>query len=245
MTGYDACGAGFGFTFPPRSEVHKMIRKLQMAETRGHGGWGSGGPPWGAGGPWGPGGPWGGGRPGGSGRRGRGPGWPFEPDAGRGRGRAGRGDVRLAILALLKEGPRHGYQLIADIGERSGGAWNPSPGSIYPALSALQDEGLIDDEKIAGKKVFSLTESGRGYVAERADDLAKVFADNTPGAEHEEVTDLKELMWGVGGAAVTVLGTGTPEQRQKAREILARTRRELYLLLATEEDDPTDESTEE
>ncbi len=237
MTTYDACGVGFGFTFPPRSEVHKLIRKWQLAESRGHG-WGPGGPPWG------PGGPWGGGGPGG-GRRGRGPGWPFEPERGRGRPRAGRGDVRLAILALLNEGPRHGYQLIADIGERSGGAWSPSPGSIYPALSALQDEGLIDDEKIDGKRVFSLTPAGQAYVADRADDLAKVFADNAPGAEHEEVTDLKELMWGVGGAAVTVLGTGTPEQRQQAREILARTRRELYLLLATEEDDATDESTKE
>ncbi len=221
-----------------------MVRKWQMAQTRGHGGWGPGA--WGTEGarPWGPWGPSGSG-PWGPGRRGRGPGWPFEPERGRGRGRAGRGDVRLAILALLNEGPRHGYQLIADIGERSGGAWSPSPGSIYPALSALQDEGLIDDEKVDGKRVFSLTEAGRVYVDQRADDLAKVFADNAAGAEHEEVTDLKELMWGVGGAAVTVLGTGTPEQRKQAREILARTRRELYQLLATDEEPEPNEAGEE
>lgn len=188
----------------------------------GHG-WGPPGPgPWGPGGPFGPEGPWGG-------RRGsRGPGWPFEP----GRGRAGRGDVRLAILALLVEGPRHGYQLIQETGERSDGAWNPSPGSVYPALSALQDEGLIDDEKVDGKRVFSLTDAGREYAERRADDLARVFAQNAAQPEHEEVTDLRELIWGVGGAAITVIGSGTAEQREQAREILARTRRELYRILA-------------
>ncbi len=191
-------------------------------------GWGGPGGPWGPGGPFGPDFPWGG-------RRGGRPnhGWPFEP----GRARASRGDARLAILALLAEGPRHGYQLIQDIRERSDGAWNPSPGSVYPALSALQDEGLIDDEKVDGRKVFSLTEQGRAYVAERAEDLARVFADNTAPPEHQDVTDLRELIWGVGGAAVTVLGSGTPEQREQAREILARTRRDLYRLLAQEGDD--------
>ncbi len=191
---------------------------------RGPGGQGRPGGGWGPG-PFGPDFPWGGGQ------RGRG-GWPFEQS----RGRASRGDVRLAILALLREEPRHGYQLIQDIGERSHGAWNPSPGSIYPALSSLQDEGLIDDEKIDGKRVFSLTEAGRTYAEQRADDLARVFQDNRPGPEHEDVTDLRELIWGVGGAAVTVIGSGTAEQREQAREILARTRRELYRLLAQEEE---------
>lgn len=85
------------------------------------------------------------------------------------RPRAARGDVRLAILALLAEAPRHGYQLIQDIGERSHGAWTPSPGAVYPALSALQDEGLIDEEKVEGRRVFSLTEAGRGYVEARSE----------------------------------------------------------------------------
>ena len=196
--------------------------RLAMASARrGHGPWGAWGPPPGA---WGQ-------EMWGSGRRGRGPGWPFESP----RARAGRGDIRLAVLALLREGPRHGYQLIGDIAERSGGAWTPSPGSIYPALSALQDEGLIDDEKIDGKRVFALTDAGRDYVERRAEDLARVFADNTAGQEHPEAADLRELIWGVGGAALSVLGSGTPQQREQAREILARTRRELYLLLAQTE----------
>ncbi len=219
------CGMGEPFVLPVPDEMARMLRqvKVAMASARG----GRGGPGHGWQGPWAHGGAdfWWGGR-----RGGRGQGWPFDA----GRGRAGRGDVRLAILALLNEGPRHGYQLIGDIGERSGGAWNPSPGSIYPALSAMQDEGLIDDQKIDGKRVFSLTDAGREYVAQRADDLARVFADNTAPREHEEAVDLRELIWGVGGAAVAVLSSGTPEQRERARDILARTRRELYLILAEE-----------
>ena len=74
-------------------------------------------------------------------------------------------------------------------------------------------------------------------MAERADDLKRVFADNTAPPEHEDLADLRELIWGVGGAAVTVIGSGTPEQRELAREILARTRRDLYRILA--EDAPT------
>ena len=215
-----ACGPGFDMGAALRQLFETRVA-MASAHRGGHGGWGKSGPGWWGPGPWGP-EAWGG-------RRGRGADW-FGPP----KNRANRGDVRLAILALLTEEPRHGYQLIGDIAERSGGAWTPSPGSIYPALSALQDEGLIDDEKVDGKRVFSLTEAGRGYVAQRSEDLGRVFAGNAP-REHQEATDLRELMWGVGGAAVTVLTSGTPEQRRRAQEILQRTRRELYLLLAEDE----------
>ena len=189
--------------------------------------------PGGPGGPFGF-GPFGGFGPGGfgpgRGSHGRGPGWRFEG----GRGRAGRGDVRLAILALLSEGPRHGYQLIQDITERSGGAWAPSPGSIYPALSALQDEGLIDDEKVEGRRVFSLTEAGKAHVAERQAQIDAVFAQNAPTSEHEALAEVGRLMWGVGEAALTVMGSGTEAQRAEARDVLARTRRDLFGILAGE-----------
>ena len=122
-------------------------------------------PPWApwAAGPWA--GPWGGGWPGGRfGGPGDGP-----------RPRAARGNVRTAILALLWEGPRHGYQLMQDIAERSHGQWRPSPGSVYPVLSALQDEGLVDDEKLEGRRVFSLTAAGQVHVQDRAEELAAAF----------------------------------------------------------------------
>ena len=184
----------------------------------------------------------------GRGPRGRGPGWRFEG----GRGRAGRGDIRLAILALLSEGPRHGYQLIQDINERSDGAWAPSPGSIYPALSSLQDEGLIDDEKVQGRRVFSLTPAGQAYVAERSEQITGVFEQNSPTSEHEALAEVGKLMWGVGEAALTVLGTGTEAQRAEARDVLARSRRDLFRILAedtagtedAETDDQPDPDTE-
>jgi len=86
--------------------------------------------------------------------------------------RARRGDVRAAALALLAEQPMNGYQIIQEIGERSGGVWRPSPGSIYPALQQLEDEGLIRAEAgEGGRRAFQLTDEGRTYVAAHPDEL--------------------------------------------------------------------------
>jgi DNA-binding PadR family transcriptional regulator len=145
--------------------------------------------------------------------------------------------VRSAILALLTEGPRHGYQIIQDIAERSGGQWRPSPGSVYPALSALQDEGLVDDEKVDGRRIFALTAAGHEHVESRRDELAGVFDAFGAESEPEDVTDLRQLLVGVGGAAVQVLSTGTPEQVAAARKVLLATRRDLYRLLAEDGDE--------
>ena len=89
-----------------------------------------------------------------------------------GGGRARRGDVRAAVLRLLSEQPMHGYQIIQELSARSGGAWSPSAGSVYPTLQLLADEGLVTAEETAGKKVFSLTEAGIAAVAETADQPA-------------------------------------------------------------------------
>lgn len=157
-----------------------------------------------------------------------------------GRPRAAKGNVRTAILALLWEEPRHGYQLMQDIAERSHGAWRPSPGSVYPVLSALQDEGLVDDEKVEGRRVFSLTAAGREHVTERADDLAAVFDAYDAAARDDEDlgnADARALIAGVAAAAVQVFATGTEEQAVAARLLLDRTRRELYGLLAQDGDE--------
>lgn len=219
MTGFAAPG---GWAFGPGAVTDDDLRDLRR-RMRAHMGvhhqGGRRGPGRAFGGPFGAFGPMGG------------RGWGFGPGEGR---RAGRGDVRTAVLALLTEGPRHGYQMIGEIAERSGGAWKPSPGSIYPVLSALQDEGLVDDEKIDGKRVFSLTEAGCAYAAERADELGHVFDANTPD-EDSDVVDLRQLLMSVGGAAVQVVTTGTPEQVAAARKVLSNARRELYLILAEDE----------
>ena len=79
--------------------------------------------------------------------------------------RMGRGDVRSAILSLLAEGPMHGYQIIQEIEKRSNGAWKPSPGSVYPTLQMLADEGLLLADEADGRKTYSLTASGNAEAA--------------------------------------------------------------------------------
>src|SRR5215218_10776255 len=88
---------------------------------------------------------------------------------GRGRHRVRRGDVRSAILALLDDKPMHGYEMIQELDERTGGRWRPSAGSIYPTLQLLEDEGLVSVEEIDGKRVFSLTDAGREEVPPTAE----------------------------------------------------------------------------
>src|SRR3984885_13798145 len=92
----------------------------------------------------------------------------FGPGGPRGRGRkARRGDIRTAALLLLNEEPRNGYQIMQEVQERSDGAWRPSPGSVYPALQQLGDEGLIRSEEVDGRKLFRLTDEGLVKVKER------------------------------------------------------------------------------
>ena len=103
-----------------------------------------------------------------------GPGFGGPGFGGRGPGRrAGRGDIRAAILLLLNEQPMHGYQLIQEIGQRSGGQWRPSPGAIYPALNLLEDEGLVAITAESGRKMARLTEAGTTYVTENAEQLGQ------------------------------------------------------------------------
>ena len=74
--------------------------------------------------------------------------------------KARRGDVRAAILSVLSDAPRNGYQVIQEIAERTGGAWKPSPGSIYPTLQQLEDEGLVVQTEDGGRKAYALTDEG-------------------------------------------------------------------------------------
>ncbi|PZS25708.1 MAG: PadR family transcriptional regulator [Pseudonocardiales bacterium] len=193
------------------------------------------GPPRRRGGPGGFGGP-GFGWPGFGGGRGYG--------GGRGSGgRAARGDVRLSVLALLAEQPRHGYQIITEITERSGGAWTPSPGSVYPVLQQLQDEGLVRPEEADGRRVFHLTEAGQAYVAEHQAEL-KAPWESVGHAPRQGIGELFEVFKQVAAAAWQVAQTGSEAQIGQARDVLADTRRSLYRILA--EDEPaTGPATEE
>jgi DNA-binding PadR family transcriptional regulator len=166
-------------------------------------------------------GPWGG--PGG------GPG----PFFGRGP-KVGRGDVRAAILVLLAEGPMHGYQVIQELASRSGGIWRPSPGSIYPTLQQLQDEGLVRSNEVEGRRVFELTDAGREEIAKRDEQAAPPWEMRDDAGP---LMDLRDEGFGVAAAVMQVAQTGSESQVSRAREILAEARKALYRLLA--EDDPS------
>jgi len=153
-----------------------------------------------------------------------------------GRGRAGRGDIRAAILALLSEQPMHGYQIMQELSERSGGAWRISPGSVYPTLSQLEDEELVQAEQQGGKRVFSLTDAGKAEAAEGPSAPWQDVASDIPPAALE----LRDLMLQAGTAARQVVMAGSERQIGEAAEILRETRRRLYQLLAEDDQPPTD-----
>jgi DNA-binding PadR family transcriptional regulator len=168
--------------------------------------------------PFGPGGPggWGG---------------PFE----RGHRRGGRGqrlNVRPALLALLLERPMHGYEMIQELDTRTGGIWRPSPGSVYPTLQLLEDEGLIEAEAAGGRKRYTLTDAGRAEAESAGQNPPWTqFTDDTM----SQVQDFRDAAVGIMSALRQVGFNGTPEQRAKALEVLNETKRKLYAVLADSE----------
>lgn len=164
---------------------------------------------------------------------GPGPGW---------RGpRARRGDVRAAILAVLGEQPANGYQIIQEIADRSGGVWKPSPGSVYPTLQQLEDEGLVTASEGGGRRIFSLTDEGRAYLDEHPDEVSAPWEAMSRPTDDDE-HDLKHLIGQAAAALWQILATGSPDQQARAREVLSDTRRKLYGILAEGDDhDPIDD----
>ncbi len=152
-------------------------------------------------------------------------------DFGGGR-RAGRGDIRAAILALLTEEPMHGYQIMQELENRSEGAWRVSPGSVYPTLQQMQDEGLIaSTEQAGGRRVFALTEAGR--------EQAKGSAASPPwqeaaDASSDDMASTRKLLTQVAAATWQVGQMGSGAQVTEAQEILREARRRLYRVLADE-----------
>jgi DNA-binding PadR family transcriptional regulator len=163
---------------------------------------------------------------------------------GHGRGRARRGNVRNAVLILLTEKPMHGYEIIKEIASRSGGWWRPSPGSVYPTLQLLADEGLIitDQTDASGKRLYSITEEGRTAAAK---------LDKTPpweqAADDVDAGDvaLREALMSLMDAARQVANVAAPDLKSKAIKLITDTRRELYLILADADPYGSDEAAAE
>lgn len=153
--------------------------------------------------------------------------------------RMGRGDVRAAVLALLAEKPMHGYQIIREIEERSGGSWKPSAGSVYPTLQLLADEGLLTAEESNGRKTYALTEGGRAEAeaagpAPWESEAGGDGAGSTGGGGPAGMMGgpLPKAGFDLAQAAAQVRRTGTKEQIDQAVDVLDEARRKLYSILA-------------
>jgi DNA-binding PadR family transcriptional regulator len=144
--------------------------------------------------------------------------------------RVGRGDVRAAVLALLAEQPMHGYQIIREIEERSDGTWKPSPGSVYPTLQLLADEGLIAVDESNGRKTYSLTETGKGAADAGADRPAPWEAQTA--RDSGRTTALPKAGIDLAQVIALVGRTGNAEQVKQAVDTLDEARRKIYTILA-------------
>jgi DNA-binding PadR family transcriptional regulator len=146
--------------------------------------------------------------------------------------------VRTAILLLLHEQPMHGYQLMQAIGERTMGAWRPSPGAVYPTIDQLEDEGLATIQQEGGRRLVTLTADGHAYVTEHGAELSDPFGDVADGTAGP---DLRGPLDELRVAARQVAVSGSPAQAEAAARVLAQARRALYLILAGESDGAGDE----
>lgn len=142
--------------------------------------------------------------------------------------RMGRGDVRAAILSLLNEGPMHGYQIIQEIEKRSNGAWKPSPGSVYPTLQLLADEGLVLAKESDGRKTYSLTESGTAEAA--ASGSAPWEGATRWGGTRSTVLPKAGIK--LAEVVGQIARGGTQKQVDDAVAVIDDARRKLYLILA-------------
>jgi DNA-binding PadR family transcriptional regulator len=165
-------------------------------------------------------------------------------EGGRGReshvrgGRGRRGDVRLAVLALLNERPMHGYEMMQELADRTQGLWRPSPGSLYPALQLLEDQGLVRSETNDGRRQFTLTEQGQAELAGNPRATAPWEA-MVRGADQGDVA-LRVAMRHVMTAVSQVAEAGTAEQKVRAERLIVELRRQMYLLLAETIEPPTE-----
>lgn len=153
----------------------------------------------------------------------------------------GKGDLKYLILDLLKDQPRHGYDIIRELEHRSGGLYTPSAGAVYPTLQMLEDMGAVRSEQQDGRKTYTITDEGRRVLEERRDviddiaDRVRSWVSRQGAPElHQAMRELGELMALLGREAGHAMRD--PEKLRRVREVIARTREELRAIL---HDEPT------
>jgi DNA-binding PadR family transcriptional regulator len=158
------------------------------------------------------------------------------PGGGPGERFFGRGDLKYVILDLLKDQPRHGYDIIRALEDRMGGQYRPSPGSVYPTLQMLEDLGYVTSSQQEGKKVYSITDEGRAYLTEQASTIDDIRARITAGWDAAQRPEMADLMHELRELARALFRQGArgalkdPERLKKLREIVSRARAEVESL---------------
>jgi DNA-binding PadR family transcriptional regulator len=156
-----------------------------------------------------------------------------------------RGDVKYVLLDLLREGPRHGYDMIKELEQRSGGLYSPSPGSVYPTLQMLEDQGLVTSTTVDGKRTYRLTDAGYAFIEERKERTHDARGRSWLESEHfrEELRSMGreagELARSLRHAVRSY--TPDPQQMKEIRDVIGETRKRIEAILAERRDAPRDE----
>jgi DNA-binding PadR family transcriptional regulator len=158
-----------------------------------------------------------------------------------GQGRQGpairRGEIRPLILAVLRQKPMHGYEVIQELEAQSGGRWRPSAGSVYPTLQQLADEGLVTSTEVDGRRTYTLTDDGQKAAAELGTRSPWTESDTD-----EQEPDVMRLAMQLGAAVVQVQNLGSVRARSEATRILTDARKQMYRLLSEDEDASEDDA---
>jgi DNA-binding PadR family transcriptional regulator len=136
-----------------------------------------------------------------------------------------RGDMKFLLLEVLKEAPRHGYEIISELEQRFRG-YRPSPGSVYPTLQMLEEGGFVTGQEVDGKKVYTITQAGLDLLAERGETRQE-----EPAGVHPAV-ELRESLRKLAGAVIDGARGTDEETVNRINEILKKARKEVYSVLA-------------
>lgn len=150
-------------------------------------------------------------------------------------GRQRRGDIKFVLLDLLKDQPRHGYELIKVMEERSGGFYRPSPGAVYPTLQLLEEEGSVTSQVVDDKRIYTITDAGRKLLEEREashDERRGPFGGRRHGAETPQLLDLRHSMMALFESVMQSTRYGSPEQVKAVQALIESTNKEVHAILA-------------
>ncbi|CCQ51674.1 Transcriptional regulator, PadR family [Crocosphaera watsonii WH 8502] len=164
-------------------------------------------------------------------RRGRKTGGRFSPEREH-RRRVSRGDIKYILLSLLAEKPQHGYQLIKEIENRWGGFYRPSPGSVYPTLQQLEERNYLTSQEVEGKKVYSITDSGEQLLAQQPSSAETL----NKSEEQPKLIELKMTLRDLQEVIMQVTRSDKSKNIDKVLSSLKKLKKEIYLMLANEED---------